>query len=69
MHWITFNLVFCIQCLEILEDHEEAFLKHYMADEDLGRPQFTICHERAQYCNELGNGAFGSNDPSIRHEL
>lgn len=59
-----------MQCLEILEDHEEAFLKHYMADVISGGPEFTICHERAQYCNAKGNGAFGRReDTEVKHEL
>lgn len=57
------------QCLEILEDHEEAFLQHYMADENPGRPEFRICHDKAQYCNAVGNGAFGQTDENIKHEL
>lgn len=56
-------------CLEILEDHEEAFLDHYMADENPGRPDFRICHDKAQYCNAKGNGAFGAEGQNIKHEL
>ena len=52
-----------------MEDNEQAFLDHYMAEEDPGRPEYRICHEKAKYCNAVGNGAFGTNNADIRHEL
>lgn len=41
-----------MQCLEVLEDHEETFLKYYMSDEVPADVNNKICTEAANYCDE-----------------
>lgn len=38
-------------CLEILEDHEETFLKHFMADKLPAEVDEVICAQAANYCD------------------
>lgn len=61
-------VIISFQCLEILEDHEESFLEHYMAEENPGQAESRICYAKARYCNDKGTGAFGA-DQEVVHDL
>lgn len=39
------------QCLEVLEDHEETFLKYYMSEQVPDNVSELVCQEAAKYCD------------------
>lgn len=52
----------------MLEDNEQSFLDYYMDEKKSGNAEFKICHEKAKYCNERGDGTYGSDEATIRHD-
>lgn len=56
------NKIFVLQCLEVLEDHEESILKVFMQEVQPKDIEYTVCTKKAKYCDDTETGDDDDDD-------